>query len=91
MTMQEVQVDNGKEKERKEDIKHSLFPNAFIEADGAFRDGNVPAAVGRPRLDCGHRCPGCDPKVELKCSAASGHVLPGGEEEEKQRHGRFRK
>ena len=44
----------GKSKRGKEDIKHSLFPNAFIEADGAFRDGNVPAAVGRLRFDCGH-------------------------------------
>ena len=38
-----------------------LIPNAFIEADGALRDGNVPAAVSRPRLDRDHRWFGCDP------------------------------
>ena len=38
-----------------------LFPKRVVEAVGAFPDGDVPAAVVRPRLDRSHRGFGCDP------------------------------
>ena len=50
-------------REKKEHVKiqNLRIPNAAVEADGAFSDGNVPAnPVGRQRLDRGHRWFGCD-------------------------------
>ena len=58
------------EKREETEKQNLLIPNIFVEADGAFRDGNVPAAVGRPRFDRGHRWFGCDPKAELTLSAS---------------------
>ena len=35
------------ERKVKEKDYNSLFPNAFVDSDGAFLDGNMPTAVGR--------------------------------------------
>ena len=41
-------------RKNKEETTNSLVPNALVDADGAFRDGNVPSTVGRRRFDSGH-------------------------------------